>query len=206
MTLKEWINGDESAKEMLARVLTERPFLLLPPLHRVPLRVGNVVEIVGPSPSAKTEILIQAAISCILPKEWSGVHYGGLEHLVMYIDLDCRFDILRLSQSLKNHLMEVNRSSNKINWELNEGVHKDDTAKTPTTHSDEELFVACMRRFFYVRCYDSFEFLAILKNLMEENVKKRTIDSVSFILLDYRHYVIDFKRKVKHMVLVSISL
>lgn len=59
MTPKEWINGDESAKEMLSRVLTERPFLLIPPFHRVPLRVGNVVEIVGPSPSAKTEILIQ---------------------------------------------------------------------------------------------------------------------------------------------------
>ncbi|XP_059640742.1 DNA repair protein XRCC2 homolog isoform X7 [Cornus florida] len=55
----EWIEGDESAKEMLARVLRERPLLLIPPLHRVPLRVGNVVEIVGPSPSAKTQILIE---------------------------------------------------------------------------------------------------------------------------------------------------
>ncbi|KAL6956547.1 DNA repair protein xrcc2 [Sarracenia purpurea var. burkii] len=54
-----WIEGEESAKAMLARVLRERPLLLLPPLHRVPLRVGNVVELVGPSPSAKTQILIQ---------------------------------------------------------------------------------------------------------------------------------------------------
>lgn len=57
------IEGDESAKEMLARVLTGRPFLLLPPLHRVPLRVGNVVEIFGPSPSAKTHILMQVIIN-----------------------------------------------------------------------------------------------------------------------------------------------
>lgn len=56
---KEWIDGSESAKAMLDRVLTARPLLLLPPLHRVPLRVGNVVELVGTSPAAKTHILIQ---------------------------------------------------------------------------------------------------------------------------------------------------
>lgn len=59
MTAREWIAGDESAREMLMRALTARPALHLPPLHRLPLRPGNVVEIVGPSPSAKSEILIQ---------------------------------------------------------------------------------------------------------------------------------------------------
>lgn len=61
MAAKGWIDGDESAAKMLGRVATERPFLLLPPLHRVPLRVGNVVELVGPSASAKTHILIQVS-------------------------------------------------------------------------------------------------------------------------------------------------
>lgn len=107
-TPAEWINGDESAKEMLSRVLTERPFLLIPPLHRVPLRVGNVVEIVGPSPSAKTQILMQAAITSILPKEWKGVHYGGLERKVLYFDLDCRFDVERLAQLLRHHILSAN--------------------------------------------------------------------------------------------------
>lgn len=46
---------------MLSRRITrrERPLLLPPPLDRVPLRLGNVVEIVGPSPSSKTHLLIQ---------------------------------------------------------------------------------------------------------------------------------------------------
>ncbi|XAR51067.1 hypothetical protein NMG60_11005595 [Bertholletia excelsa] len=112
--VERWIQGEESAQTMLARVLSERPLLILPPLHRVPLRVGNVVEIVGPSSSAKTQILIQVAISCILPKEWNGVKYGGLEHLAMFFDLDCRFDILRFSQSLKHRIMEANVNSNAI--------------------------------------------------------------------------------------------
>lgn len=106
---RDWIRGDETAKQMLSRVLGDRAFLLLPPLHRVPLRAGNVVEITGSSPTAKTQILIQAAITCILPKTWNGVHYGGLGKLALFLDLDCRFDVLRLSDMLKHRLLEANR-------------------------------------------------------------------------------------------------
>ncbi|BBG94668.1 homolog of X-ray repair cross complementing 2, partial [Prunus dulcis] len=161
MAAKGWIDGDESAAKMLGRVATERPFLLLPPLHRVPLRVGNVVELVGPSASAKTHILIQAAVNCILPKEWNGVHYGGLERLVMFIDLDCRFDILRLSEILKHQIMEPNGSM----------------------YYDEELYALCMRRFLYVRCYDSLEFLATLKTLHYRLQKEKEVHHVGIQLL-----------------------
>ncbi|XP_006367954.2 DNA repair protein XRCC2 homolog [Solanum tuberosum] len=106
---REWIEVDETAKQFLTRVFSERPFQPLPPpLHRIPLRPGNVVEIVGPSPSSKTRILMQAAINCILPKEWKGVNYGGLERLVMFVDLDCRFDVLSLSRLLKQRLIRAN--------------------------------------------------------------------------------------------------
>lgn len=57
---REWIETDETAMEMLTRVFAERPFLPLPPpLHKLPLRPGNVVEIVGPPSSAKTHVLMQ---------------------------------------------------------------------------------------------------------------------------------------------------
>ena len=59
-----WITADETAEQTLVRIFKERPFLILPPpIHRIPLRAGNVVEIVGPSPSAKTLILIQ--VNCL---------------------------------------------------------------------------------------------------------------------------------------------
>lgn len=54
----------------------------------------------------------QAAVNCILPKEWKGVNYGGLGNLVMFFDLDCRFEILRLSQALKHRIMEANGKLN----------------------------------------------------------------------------------------------
>lgn len=63
MALSQWIDGDESAAEMLARVLKVHTSLFVPPLHRVPLRVGNVVELIGPAGSAKTQILIQVQFS-----------------------------------------------------------------------------------------------------------------------------------------------
>ncbi|KAK4391214.1 DNA repair protein XRCC2 [Sesamum angolense] len=147
-----WIKVDETAKAALARILTERPSVVLPPpLHRLALRVGNVVEIVGPSPSAKTLILIQTAINCILPKEWKGVQYGGLERPVLFVDLDCRFDVLSLSRALERRVTGANRVRSGVKGNENE--------------YDKELFVACMSRFLYTRCYNSFEFLATLKTL-----------------------------------------
>ncbi|XP_031250592.1 DNA repair protein XRCC2 homolog [Pistacia vera] len=165
MALKGWIEGDESADEMLSRLLTEgSPFFFLPPLHRLPLRVGNVLELVGPSTSAKTQILIQAAISCILPKEWNGVHYGGLGRLVTFLDLDCRFDVSCLAQLLKHRIMEANGLSSKEHREQQLGdLSNCDAKRQPNMFYDEELFAVCMRRFLYVRCYESFEFLTTLK-------------------------------------------
>ncbi|CAH8280798.1 unnamed protein product [Arabidopsis lyrata] len=164
---RSWICGDETAKQMLSRVLKDRAFMLLPPLHRVPLRAGNVVEITGASPSAKTQILIQAAISCILPKTWNGIHYGGLGKLVLFLDLDCRFDVLRLSQMLKHRLLQANRLGNGAWWQLEESNVKSckSAQEKPKTVFDEELYVSCMKRFLYVRCYDSLELLSSLKTL-----------------------------------------
>ncbi|KAL8485967.1 hypothetical protein ACS0TY_028029 [Phlomoides rotata] len=168
-----WIKADETAKEALLRILTERPFLLLPPpLHRLPFRVGNTVEIVGPSPSAKTLILTQAAINCILPKEWKGVQYGGLERAVMFIDLDCRFDVSSFSKALERRIVGDNglRSSVKGN----------------ENGYDKDLFVACLKRFLYIRCYNSFEFLATLKTLHSrlQNEKEKQGSSVYMLMID----------------------
>ncbi|KAL3513522.1 hypothetical protein ACH5RR_026239 [Cinchona calisaya] len=163
--VKDWIKPDETAKEMLTRLFTERPFLPLPPpLHKLPLRAGNVVEIVGPPSSAKTHILMQAAISCILPKEWKGIQFGGMDRLAVFVDLDCRFDVLRLSQLLKHKLIQASN-------------------KKSQTEYDEELFAACMRRFLYIRCYDSSEFLATLKTMNYQLQKKKEIQGVGVHLL-----------------------
>nr|CAD1832810.1 unnamed protein product [Ananas comosus var. bracteatus] len=206
---RAWIHGDETAREALARVLSARPFLLLPPLHRVPLRVGNVVEIAGASNSAKSQVLLQAAVHCILPKEWRGIHFGGLERVVAYFDLDCRFDVLRLSQILRHRIMEhfgkllyfdlyllllqfksnpiylVAGSTHHTDWPMNEGCQKNDTKVAWTWEFDEEL-LSCMRRFLYIRCYSSSDFLAALKTLHGQSERKSDAlgSGIYFLMID----------------------
>ncbi|XP_010546354.1 PREDICTED: DNA repair protein XRCC2 homolog [Tarenaya hassleriana] len=164
---RRWIRTDETAKRMLSRVLRDRSILLLPPLHRVPLRAGNVVEITGASPSAKTQILIQSAISCILPKEWNSIQYGGLGKLVLFLDLDCRFDVLRLSEVLKHRLLQADRLGNGEWWQLQDANLRNCGSEDKKSKAvfDEELYVSCMKRFLYIRCYDSIELLSTLKTL-----------------------------------------
>ncbi|GER27508.1 DNA repair protein XRCC2 homolog [Striga asiatica] len=153
-----WLKTDETAKEALLRILTERPSVVLPPpLHRLPLRAGNVVEIAGPSPSAKTLILTQAAISCVLPKERNAVQYGGLERNVFFIDLDCRFDAVSFSRALESR---INGANAGLFSHVSLGLR---SMKRNEKEYDKEFFVSCMRRFMYTRCYNSFEFLATLK-------------------------------------------
>ncbi|KAK4786314.1 hypothetical protein SAY86_003003 [Trapa natans] len=161
--VKGWISVNEGAREMLERVLGERPVMMLPPpLHRVPVRAGNVIEISGTSPSAKTLLLIQAAVNCVLPTEWEGVHYGGLGQLVLYIDLDCHFDVARLQQVLRYRIFKA-RGGRVVDWEQNNA--KGGNVELPLIVCDDELLSLCMRRFFYVRCYQTSEFLATLKTL-----------------------------------------
>ncbi|XP_020570915.1 DNA repair protein XRCC2 homolog isoform X2 [Phalaenopsis equestris] len=165
---RAWVLANETAEQLFVRVEKERPALFLPPLNRIPIRagnVGNVIEITGPSPSAKTEILLQAAIHCILPKKWNGVHFGGLERVVAYIDLDCRFDVLRLAQVLKLRILSAYGPALGTNWDLCEVSPRNSFNGSQVDHLDDELFLSCMKRFLYIRCYNSSEFLAALKTV-----------------------------------------
>uniref|UniRef100_A0A0V0IE43 Putative DNA repair protein XRCC2-like n=1 Tax=Solanum chacoense TaxID=4108 RepID=A0A0V0IE43_SOLCH len=123
---------------------------------------------------------MQAAINCILPKEWKGVNYGGLERLVMFVDLDCRFDVLSLSRLLKQRIIRAN--GNGIGHKLNK-VDNSPSSKDAHTEYDKELFAASMRRFLYIRCYDSFEFLATLKTLHFQLQKEKEAHGSGVYLL-----------------------
>ncbi|KAL6956548.1 hypothetical protein U1Q18_041231, partial [Sarracenia purpurea var. burkii] len=58
--------------------------------------------------------------------------------------------------------------------------------KEPNIDCDKELLAACMRRFLYVRCYDSAEFLAALKTLHYQLQKERETHGVDvdFLMID----------------------
>lgn len=63
-----------------------------------------------------------------MPKEWKGVHYGGMERSVLFIDLDCRFDVVSISRALQRRIIDANGKFQHelfslfylfmVNWEL----------------------------------------------------------------------------------------
>ena len=56
---RAWLAVDETAAAFISRSRSSRPPIILPPpLHRAPLRPGNVVEISGPSNSGKSHLLL----------------------------------------------------------------------------------------------------------------------------------------------------
>lgn len=73
-------------------------------LDRASFRQGHVVEICGRSGAGKSPVLAQVAMTCILPKQWNGVFYGGWEGVVWMLDLDCRFDIRRFACALQERI------------------------------------------------------------------------------------------------------
>jgi len=79
----------------------------------------------------------------------------------MYLDLDCRFDVLRLAQILRNRIAEGCRSAHLRNGDPepeNNGTKDEFQCSLENT-----LFSDCMQRFLYARCCNSPEFIAALK-------------------------------------------
>ncbi|BBN08822.1 DNA-repair protein XRCC2 [Marchantia polymorpha subsp. ruderalis] len=157
----QWLTINESAKTMLKRVLErQKPSLApLPPLHRVNLHGGHVLEMAGQSGSGKSEIMLQAVVSCILPKEWQGLKLGGSEKPAVFIDLDCHFDMPRLVKLLHHRVREAQAYKDLSEkaapaWSLAMGVD-----------SVDELLSTSLKRFYLKRCFNSFEFLVALKTI-----------------------------------------
>lgn len=103
----------------------------------------------------------------ILPKEVGGVQFGGLERKVVFFDLDCRFDVLRLSQILTQRISEIcGKYPLGCDFFLFMIILKKLTTfclGSIGKISFDKLFCDCMNRFLYVRCYNSSEFLSSLK-------------------------------------------
>ena len=86
---------------LLARVLTDPMLTGIPfvDAHGA-LRPGQLLEVCGVGGSGKTEILMQAAVHAVMPRKRGGVAFGGCEASVLLIDLDGKFDTLRLIKIL----------------------------------------------------------------------------------------------------------
>lgn len=151
-SLLQFLTPDETAAQLLKRVAVE-PLLTGVPFFdgRTRLRPNHLALISGCTGSGKTELLIQTAATCILPKQWQGYEIGGLEGSCMFIDLDFKFDLLRLWTVLRCRLEP--RLGNDTN-----GIQGQQLVTAVEAVIHESL-----PRLHLVQCQSSFEFLATLK-------------------------------------------
>lgn len=119
------------------------------------LRAGQLVEVCGVGGSGKTEILMQAAVNCALPRERRGVRFGGCESSVLLLDLDGKFDTLRLLKILTARIEDA--IARFIGTETAPDLRDPEFA----TLSDE-TYRESVGRFQMVRCHNSLDFLKAL--------------------------------------------
>ncbi|KAK9798525.1 hypothetical protein WJX73_007742 [Symbiochloris irregularis] len=164
--LRAFLQPDETALELLSRTVSEP--IQTGTWFLGALRIAQVLELTGQSGSAKTEVLIQIAVNCVLPEEAE----GRAEHVVL-LDLDAKFDALRLIQTLSARI---------------QGAEKD-------LDRDAELRAA-LRRFHLVQCRSSFELLAALETLPALIERLQGDGTLQLVLLDNMaaHYWVDKAR------------
>ena len=133
------------------------------------LRAGQMLEVCGVGGSGKTEILMQAAVNCALPKARGGVSFGGCEGGVLLLDLDGKFDTLRFMKILTSRVKDAVIRGISATMKQNETAAgaPSQPRKTPPLDAESEalidaVYAECVWRFHMLRCHCSLDFLKAL--------------------------------------------
>jgi DNA-repair protein XRCC2 len=162
----------ESGAELLSRCYVAPLSLGVPvvDLH-ASLRPGNVLECCGASSCAKTALLVEAAVTCLLPSERSndGVDYRGNCAGVLYLDLDGRLDAARLPLALSRRILRARQQA-----------APDGALCAP----DDPVYRASLSRFRLLRCRSSAEVVQACAALDELVSPESASPAARLLLLD----------------------
>ena len=139
--------------QLLAR-LGSKPVLtaLEPALFPEGPSAKGVYEFYGEEGSGKNQMLLHLLANAILPAMWDGVTVGGHAVRVIYIDLVCHFNVIRLATILESR---IRRSIERAGTD----------ATTPSTDDVEALIKSCLSRLYLVRCSSNRQLLITLHSL-----------------------------------------
>ena len=130
------------------------------------LRPGQLLEVCGVGGSGKTEILMRAAVNCVMPRERRGVRFGGCESSVLLLDLDGKFDTLRFLKILTARVKDA----------IARAAADKDPARAPDPAADaalaDDVYAESARRFQTLRCHSSLDFLKAL-HVVERAFERR---------------------------------
>ena len=151
------------AASLLSRTLTDPVLTGIPfvDAHGA-MRAGQLVEVCGVGGSGKTEILMQAAVNCALPREREGVRFGGCESSVLLLDLDGKFDTLRLLKILTARVEAalVRETARRARSSGSDG--EPDAPRLALARLSDSVYRESVGRFQMVRCHNSLDFLKAL--------------------------------------------
>ena len=110
------------------------------------LKPGDAVEFQGDEGCAKSELLLNIAVNCVLPKSWNGVQLPeGRNVDVVYVSTDFKLDVLRLVDLLESR---IGGALSKHGFQC-----------------DEELIHQCLSRVHVLYCKTSVEVVTALQSL-----------------------------------------
>ena len=129
------------------------------------LRPGQLLEVCGVGGSGKTEILMRAAVNCVMPRERRGVRFGGCESSVLLLDLDGKFDTLRFLKILTARVKDA----------IARAAAEKSPAEAANSRDDalaDDAYAESARRFQTLRCHSSLDFLKAL-HVVERAFERR---------------------------------
>ena len=149
---------------------------------------GDLVEVTGGEGSGKSEILLDIAARCVLPRKWRGREIGGKEVEVVWVSTDHKLDLLRLVAILEGGISDNPsdeergrtatdgelRSTHRLSSVLYHSVagHGSSVrARESVCEKDREsgdfkaLIMSCLSRVHVVHCSSSTELGLTLQSL-----------------------------------------
>lgn len=145
------------AKELLGDLGLPLFSQLTPVTHSdAVLRPGDVIEFCGAEGTAKSELLLNIAVRCVLPKTWKGKRLGGKETEVVFISTDFKFDLFRLSQILEGHLHEALET---------QPLDQTTPQASPSKDEYKEVISLSLARVHVLYCNSSTELTVTLQSL-----------------------------------------
>lgn len=164
---------------------------------------GNLIELSGESGTAKTEILLNIIVSCILPLEWKTYKLAGIGTGVVFVDTQCQFSMLRVFSLLEKRVTRciasshsskvhgeysgqddqaVNKSSNsKLEDDGNTTSKLKEHSSPPTAEEIENFIKTCLEKLLIFRCNTSQQLLVTFHSL--ETLFANSLD-LSVLMVD----------------------
>ena len=116
------------------------------------LKAKDVIELCGEEGSGKTELLLNIAAECVLPKSWGGRELGkGLE--IVWLCTDFKFDLLRLVAILEG---QVHDTMKKVRGEASTQYSVPQRSASfqrwPEDENLKKLILSCLGRVHVIHC------------------------------------------------------